>query len=259
MNYFDNENRIIERLQRVDSSSVYFPVEKEELVVIFEAIHSEKQWKRWKDSSGKSDPPPDFYCEDLKLMMDVMRVDDHAFINDKGKVDNPTNARESAIQKELKASGILDGFPNIDSVFVNAITDLPTEQDHNYKFYKDNFIRTVEEHKRKIGLYKQNHPGFKTIFFIFDESSAYVEAEQKPKDIYKGMPITGRLHYWFFDKAFLQRFMNSDIDYVIWFTPFKYMKSDCNIVLPKVVFYDTQQKIEEEKDYINDKMVSSEI
>ena len=62
MNYFDNENRIIERLQRVDSSLVYFPVEKEDLVVIFEAIHSEEQWMRWRDSSGKSDPPPDFYC-----------------------------------------------------------------------------------------------------------------------------------------------------------------------------------------------------
>ena len=39
-------------------------------------------------------------------MMDVMRVDDHAFVNEKGKVINPTNAKESRLRKELKQSGI---------------------------------------------------------------------------------------------------------------------------------------------------------
>ena len=43
--------------------------------------------KKWINSSGKNDPPPDFYNDKKKLMMDVMRIDDHAYINKKGKAN----------------------------------------------------------------------------------------------------------------------------------------------------------------------------
>ncbi len=257
MNFFDNENKIIEWFQNVECSSVCFPVERDELIAIFQAIHNEEQWKLWKNSSGKSDPPPDFYCNKLKLMMDVMRVDDHAHKNKKGKVVNPTNAQESVMQKELRESGILDRFPNAENIICNAITDLPTEQDHNYTFYKNNFARTVEEHKRKIGLYKQNHPDFKTIFFILDESSAYFEAEQKCNKIFYGISIEGSPHFWFIDKAFTKVFMGSEIDYVVWFAPFKQEHLFCDIVLPEVAVYNTKDNIEDRNYKINN-MVSCE-
>ena len=37
-------------------------------------------------------------------MMEVMRIDDHAFVNEKGKIINPVNARESALQNEIKSN-----------------------------------------------------------------------------------------------------------------------------------------------------------
>lgn len=258
MNYFDDENKIIEWLQEVECSSVCFPIENDELVAIFDAIYNEEQWKLWKNSSGKADPPPDFYCDKLKLMMDVMRVDDHAFKNKKGKIVNPTNARESQKQRELRESGILDMFPNAENIFINAVTDLPTDQDHNYKFYKNNFVRTIEEHKRKISLYRQNHPDFKTIFLICDESSAYmmrldgVENESEVK--------CGYCHYWFTDKAFLSAFLGSAIDYVIWFTPFKLVRLvDGSIIdLPRVVVFDAKSKYAHINSYNTEKMFSVE-
>ena len=259
MNYFDDENKIIEWLQEVECSSVCFPIENDELVAVFEAIYNEEQWKLWINSSGKADPPPDFYCDELKLMMDVMRVDDHAFKNKKGKIVNPTNARESQKQRELRESGILDMFPNAENVIVNAITDLPTEQDHNYAFYKNNFVRVVEDHKSKIEQYKQNHPEFKTIFLICDESSAYMEAEYKPNEIYEGMPLIGRPHFWFLDKNFIKIFMNSTIDYVIWFAPFKHDHLFCGLKLPEVVVFDTKQQIDDSVEYLIDKMISCEV
>ena len=214
MNFFDDENKIIEWLQSVECSSVCFPVLNEEIVSVFESIHNEEQLKLWKNSSGKSDPPPDFYCDELKLMMDVMRVDDHAYKNKKGKIVNPTNAKESAMQNELRQSGILDRFPNVKDIICNAMTDLPTGQDHNYKFYNNNFIRTVEEHKRKIELYKQNHPGFKSIFFILDESSAYFEAEQRRDEIIFEAPIKGYPHLWLLDQAFTNVFMGLSLIHI---------------------------------------------
>ncbi len=257
MNFFDDENKIIEWLQSVECSSGCFPVLNEEIVSVFESIHNEEQLKLWKNSSGKSDPPPDFYCDELKLMMDVMRVDDHAYKNKKGKIVNPTNAKESAMQNELRQSGILDRFPNVKDIICNAMTDLPTGQDHNYKFYNNNFIRTVEEHKRKIELYKQNHPGFKSIFFILDESSAYFEAEQRRDEIIFEAPIKGYPHLWLLDQAFTNVFMGSDIDYVIWFAPYKQEHLFCDIMLPEVVVYNTKEHLES-RNYKIDNMVSCE-
>lgn len=257
MNYFDDENKIIECLQDVEKSSVCFAVLNEEIVSVFESIHNEEQWKLWKNSSGKSDPPPDFYCDKLKLMMDVMRVDDHAYKNKKGKLVNPTNAKESSMQNELRQSGILDRFPNVKDIICNAMTDLPTAQDHNYKFYNNNFIRTVEEHKRKIELYKQNHPGFKSIFFILDESSAYFEAEQRRDEIIYQAPIKGYPHLWLLDQAFTNVFMGSEIDYVIWFAPYKQEHLFCNIILPEVVVYNTKEHLDSRK-YKIDNMISCE-
>ena len=50
---------------------------------------------------------------------------------------------------------------------------LSTKEDHDYQKYIDNFQRVFEKHNLKVPKYKENHPGYKTIFFIYDESSAY--------------------------------------------------------------------------------------
>ena len=78
MNYFDKEERIIEWFQTtVDTEEVCFPFESDETIRIFESIHNENNWDNWKNNSNKNAPPPDFYSDKYRLMMEVMRVDDH--------------------------------------------------------------------------------------------------------------------------------------------------------------------------------------
>lgn len=138
MNRFDDEDKIISQFQRVDDNEVMFATQSETIEAVYLSIHTEALWNNWINSSGKSDPPPDYYSPKDELMMDVMRVDDHAFVDKKGKIQNPTNAGESKLYKELKESGVQEIFPNAELI-VNAKTLLPSEQDHNYLFYKSNF------------------------------------------------------------------------------------------------------------------------
>lgn len=151
-------------------------------------------WKNWIYSGGKSDLPPDFYSDNCKLMMDVMRVDDHTH-KVKGKFINETNAKESKIQNELKSSGLKDNFPNANFI-VNAITDLPTEKDHRYLWYKEMFTRVLSEYNKKVELYNKNHPGYKIIFFVFDESSQYFQTYSKADKCNFGMEVEGILHFF---------------------------------------------------------------
>lgn len=237
MNFFDDESKIIECLQDVKLNRV-LPLNNSTAVrEIFASIHDTEEWKLWSDSSGKSDPPPDFYNDKLKLMMDVMRIDDHAFENKNGKIVNPTNQQESIIQKEIRKSGMLDSFPNVKDVIVTAVTDLSTYEDHNYKFYYSNFERVLMKHNNQIDLYEKNHPGYKTIFLVLDESSAYFEMEAKMDN---GV-LKGQLHYWFCDNMFVNILKKLRIDYLIWCTPFKYYEvpqGEEKIDLPEVCIID---------------------
>ena len=135
MNYFDDESIIIEHFQEIECSSVFFPEVTKDAIHYFKSIHDKVKWGKWVNSSGKSDPPPDFYSDEFKCMMDVMRIDDHSFKNKKGKLINPTNRNESSIQIELSKSGLLDMFPNA-RLIVNPDTKLSTQENHNYVFYK---------------------------------------------------------------------------------------------------------------------------
>ena len=218
MNFFDDESKIIECLQDVQLNKVFLSNDIAAVKEIFASIHDTEEWKLWSNSSGKSDPPPDFYNDKLKVMMDVMRIDDHAFEKKNGKIVNPTHQKESMIQKEIRKSGMLDNFPNVKDVMVTAVTDLPTAEDHNYKFYYSNFERVLMKHNNQIDLYGKNHPGYKTIFLVLDESSAYFEMKSKMDNgVMKGQP-----HYWFWDNMFVKVLKKLRIDYLIWYAPFKY-------------------------------------
>lgn len=228
--------------QELNCKEVYFPIETESVVKVFQSIYDVDNWKNWCDSSGKSDLPPDFYSDKYKIMMDVMRIDDHAFIGKKGKVVNPTNARESQIQRELREKGICDLFPNA-QIIVNAVTSLPTEEDHNYSFYLENYTRTVKQHRNHIEQYRNNHPDYKLIFFIMDESSAYFETEDCiAQKKYLGQRMQGKPHIFPCDKAFVDLLYEIEIDYLIWYAPFKLIKSDMvQIQLPKACVIDMKE------------------
>ncbi len=260
MNLFDDERNIIDFFQSIRDEEVFFPTINDDVEKIYRSVHEVTYWEHWTYSAGKSDPPPDFFNERSCLMMDVMRIDDHAFLNKMGKVINPTNAGESQLRKELDNSGLLGMFPNIKNVFVNAKTTLSTKEDHNYAFYIDNFRRVVAEHSKKVDLYKMNHPGFKTIFFVMDESSAYfssVEVCSKPEE---GTMTKGKPHLFYFDKIFIDSIKQAPIDYLIWYTPFKLLRTDQGLFnLPKAAIYDIGRLDFEGINYDESFMVSAEI
>jgi hypothetical protein len=261
MNYFDDENNIIEHFQEVECSSVFIPIESEETIYSFENVHDKSKWKKWTNSSGKSDPPPDFYCDEFRCMMDVMRVDDHSFEYRKGKFVNPTNSRESEIQAELRKNEMEAIFPNAKTI-VNAITKLPTQEDHNYTFYRNNFVRTVEQHKTKIKQYRNNHQDYKLIFFVIDESSGYIQTSDEPalkSNTSSGKSMIGTPHLHFRDEDFITSLIGADIDYLIWFTPNKMISTENNLLdLPKVCIFDIKTMNIETIKYDENLMVSSE-
>lgn len=260
MDIFDKESEIIELFMNENSINVCLIPQDDDTKNVYLSIHGAKNWKHWVNSSGKADPPPDFYSDKFGLMMDVMRVDDHSFIGEKGGIVNPTKALESERSKELKASGFMDRFPNAKLV-LSVNTDLPTEEDHNYRFYRDAFIRTVETHKRKIARYKVNHPNCKVIFFVFDESSAYMERTTDVKSHRAGQVVSGAVHWWFMDAAFLSVFRESDIDYLIWYAPYKLIEfaGAKRVELPRAVVYNVKEMNVNAVTYHADLMESVEV
>ncbi len=215
--------------------------------------------KEWINSSGKNDPPPDFYDNKHKLMMDVMRIDDHAYIDERGKIQNKTLQREGQLLKEINQ-------PDRDDIklFIVGDTKLPTNEDHNFERYYKNFERVFKEHENKIDLYKSNHPGFKTIFFICDGSTAYVEAlntEDVGKERHQGDLTLCKPHIFCLDKKFVKIIKDSKVDYVIWYAPWKLLQTaEFGIFpLPKGAIFDvkslTNKKLIE---YNHDMMISAE-
>ena len=257
MLFEDKEVNLMENFRFVPPQEIFLLSDDEETVAIFHSIYDESQWKNWIDASYKDAPPPDFYNDTQHLMLEVMRVDDHGF-KKKGKVRNPNYERQRKLANELRDLGVMEAYPNLQYVMINAVTDLPTLEDHNYRYYKENFIRIIEHHKQRISLYRKNHPGCKLIFFVYDESSAYFEAERET-NVFSDEGEAGRPHEWFFDKAFLDVFIGSDIDYFVWFTPYKLFQCvEAPISLPQVCVYRCNSIPNEQIEYNPSHMVSSE-
>ena len=73
MIFGEKETDIIENIQLLYSSGIpqiaLVPSRSDELENIVETICDQKKWKKWTDSSEKSDSPPDFYSDEYKMMM----------------------------------------------------------------------------------------------------------------------------------------------------------------------------------------------
>ena len=245
------------------SHPLYFP-EAGIVKQIFQSICDDEQWAKWRNSSGKDDPPPDYYNSELELMMEVMRVNDNEHVDEStGKLINPIRARESELIQELMGKGFLDALSPNGQIMITANTKLPTDEDHNYIFYRDNFIRIIEKHKKKIPSYRQNHPGFRTIFFVHDESSMYVKLEngysKKTFSSKRDIAIE-QLHKWWLDEAFMNSIVNSEIDFLIWATPYKQLLLEDGIdsELPGVCIFDIKNMKIRTEIYKERRMVSTE-
>ena len=263
MQTFNNESMILDMFKEVSTWDIklvgnFFKCER-----IHSLLTGMFNRKNWINSSGKSDPPPDFYNNKHKIMMDVMRIDDHAYVDSKGKIQNKTLQHEGEIFKMINQ-------PDRDDIklFIVADTKLPTNEDHNFERYYKNFERVFREHESKLSLYQSNHPGFKTIFFIFDESTAYVEVTN-PNNVNKerhegDLTPACKPHLFCLDNKFINIFKESNIDYIIWYAPWKmirYMRHNRVKIypLPKCAIYDIKG-IKNKKfiDYDHETMISSE-
>lgn len=262
MLFGSKEIDIIEYLQSLDNSEICFPVDSDEAINVLEKIHNKELWKNWSESSGKADPPPDFFSDEYKLMIDVMRVNDTERKGKKGKLYNPNITHERELFRELQDKGLVEIFPDA-NYYIIGDTGLTTFEDHNYMFYKKNFIRVISKHIDSIPLYKSNHPGFKVIFVVYDESTAYVQLENdidKSKPYQAGQQMIGIPHYFFADKAFINCFIDKGIDYLFWLAPHKLIKTHNEpLILPRLSIFDLSKSSFKSLEYIESRMTSSEI
>ena len=222
---FDNEKGAIFALQTVDTEHVFLmsknPTKMKELARTFLSIRNEEQWRNGWVFTSDDGTSPDYYSTQYGLMMEHMRIDD-CERHDGKKTINPQKARDGKLMKELKDTiGLPQGEDAM--VLINGITSLPSEEDHNYKLYVEGFDRVVNKHIAQIPTYRRNHPGSKLIFLLFDSSTAYVEiaTQERGRDLLVNDVFLGRPHAWWRDRRLVKVFEGADIDYVIWFTPFK--------------------------------------
>lgn len=224
MKTLNDENAIIKYFQDLSTEEIVLLGNIDKCKEVVEEILDKHKWNEWTNSSGKDNPPPDFYNANKKIMMEVMSVDDHEF-QEKGKIKNPARAKEGEKIKEIINSlGNKIGEDTL--VLTNVSTDLPTDEDHSYSKYLSCFERVINNHKTKIPLYKKNHPEYKLIFFIFDQSSMYFENENlvDKNSIKINQMFYGRIHNHCLDRHFVELIKSSGADYFIWFTPFKMYK-----------------------------------
>lgn len=257
---FDNELKILEHFR----DNYYPPLglpENNDNIKIIHSLYKDINWKNWINNSGKDQLPPDFYNDKEKLILEVMRVDDHA--SNEGKT-NLIKKNENIILKELESSGILDKLSPDATVITLTDSKLKTEEDHNYVRYFENFRRIVKKHSKQVNNYRNNYPNYKLIFFVFDESSGcYFET---PKSTLKvpiqmGMELSGNIHYHWLDKKFVDVIVKSKVDYFIWYKPFNSFetRAGTNDILPKVIIYDLKNMKVNKIEYKSTQMFSSEI
>jgi len=263
VNYYDKELNITRDIGLCRKSDIHLCPQNKNTVEIIESIIDDRFDEKWIDSSSKKDNPHEFYNENLQLMMEVMRIDDHAYEDENGKIQNPTIMLESKLTKNIKKMDWYRSLPNQPEIVVSTTTHLPSIEDHNYKFYYKNFQRVVGHHIDKIPLYKKNHPGFKLIFLVLDESTMYgiVENELQAKKEFKQGDVLGiYMHAFCKDSRFLEVLINSGIDYLVWYTPYKHIDSPDGIVpIPTITVLDISEiKKEELINYPENLVISTE-
>lgn len=259
---YDSEMEIFKSCCGTETEKVFIISGSEESVeyvnacCIYESIINSSDWL---DNSANTNIPPDLINHKLQIFIEVMRFDDHS----KNGKDNPTRARTSKMKEEL-----FEKMPEAKNknVFINAVTDLPTDEDHSYAMYIKGFQRVIKKHLSKLETYQNNFPNYKKAFLLFDESSGvYYELVDKLRKDIKiriGSSALVQTHLFFYDKNFVDTFINSDLDYLIWYCPYKIDNENNKIDFPYVIFYDIQN-FKNHKDeliiYHEEKMISNEM
>lgn len=239
---YKDEQDMVDLASRIDDVDVcFYPAESAVAHRFLECLRSGGLSQRER---------PDFEDPAASLLLEAMVVDDHPR---PGKKDR-TRAREGSVLRELKEVG-LNIHPDV-KVFASVSSGLPTDQDHNYRAYVDQFTRTVLNHANKAEAYRAERPGYDLGFLVFDESRAYFETLGA-----FGPPGIGRPHWWFADSAFVDAMTRSSADCAVWLTPYKSMHAADNgeFPLPTMTIIDVALLSREEHlVYDARRMVSSE-
>lgn len=232
----------------------------------------------WINNSEDTNNPPDLYCDKYKIMGDIMKVDDsgHYVSNKKKRVYvNKEKEANSKAYKNLLNHEILSMFPNAENIFVIGDTsDIKTSEHHRFSWYVEEFQRIIGQHVNSIELYKKRFPNYKTIFFIYDESTPYIQIDSclySDKYINENFQkINKTIHLPFHDEEFLNVLKNkielqdgsfAQIDYVVWCFPYKCFNATngMNSDFPNLVIIDVKniEKVKTLKYYYN-RMISAE-
>lgn len=230
-NNFNDEQTLIDHMRRTPPEYIQLLPDNNATRKILKTFQNRAIWVA---NMKNTNEPPDFYTEKHKVMGDIMQVDDcghTVYYPKKSKYKNPQRTTDGQKYKELQASGILDSCPNLKQIFINSDTShLSTNEHHQFTWYRDEFKRIIREHIDSLPLYHQKCPGYKTIFFIYDESHPYI---RMPSCVYspealkqQGIEVNHEaLHKPFLDDDLLQVLQETiihngesyGIDYVIWF------------------------------------------
>lgn len=237
MNLYDNEENIIKSIQLVERRDINFVNPTLESIKFFYSIYKEKKFKKWIKSFGKDVPPPDFYSDKYRYMLEVMRVDDFVAGN------QSPNALESKRLKEIDDMFRENGLPPHRELNIHIMINpnRTNVSENGYDIYIENFKRIVNKHSKKIKNYRNNHPGYKLGFLIFDESPGYFCVENRNIMVRCGEKIHGFPHFYFKDKKFVESFMDEDLDFVIWVTPYKNLPQNPRIY-PEISIFDLKRK-----------------
>lgn len=228
-----------------ENSSFYF-----ETIKVLEKIINSADLRQWKDNASLNKSPDIINAKD-KLAMEIMRIDDHSPDGKK----NPYKAKARKAIKNLN-------FGDKARITTSLPTDLPTDEDHNYKNLYTSFQRTMRKHISKLKIYKSNYPDSKIIFLVVNETSGiYLEMTSKTKPTWV---CAGRPHLFFCDNRFLNEFINTDLDYLIMYSPYCRFKTATSwSSLPELVILDVKRLANNKNlkriDYDESRMISSEI
>lgn len=179
-----------------------------------------KNLNKFTENNGHDALPPDFYSDEFSCMFDVMRINDSEI----KKSYNPVKIRERQIEKEIKESGILDAIGFNFTIFINADGD---DSEHTLENYIKNSNRVMSEHIKKIDIWKSEHPNIKYKgLLIFDETESYfkgyvqhIDADRYVFAWEADKPLV--LHKPWMDTTFVKKAYDSDLDFIIWFCPYK--------------------------------------
>lgn len=101
----------------------------------------------------------------------------------------------------------------------------------------------IADHHNKIERYRNTHLGYKLGFLIFDESPAYVETKGKLNVVPRYGDIIGpcRVYHAPYDKRFIDVILKTEVDFVLWMTPYKWFPGNARFAFKSVYLLDVNK------------------